>query len=160
MGFSVMLEIIAILLFLILLCLLPRAVWQLLGFLILLGIINYYFVTSTPTTVSPGVVIAALFVVVFAFAWLIIGMVWRFYKEGQHRGAPPFCLRVSDQRRQAMIKSTADGYFVEQNGDCWQSVFPMAEASKSQLHATTADAVLYMVTECHVPRAKIVIAPS
>lgn len=27
-----------------------------------------------------------------------------------------------------------EGYFVEHNGDCWQSVFPSAESAKSQLH--------------------------
>lgn len=43
-----------------------------------------------------------------------------------------------------------EGYFVEHNGDCWQSVFPQAEANKSQLHGDVADAFAYMTLECGV----------
>ncbi len=41
----------------------------------------------------------------------------------------------------------AEGYFVEHNGEQWQSVFPSAEAHLSQLHVTVADAIVYMIDE-------------
>ena len=47
------------------------------------------------------------------------------------------------------------GYFVEHNGDCWQSVFPANEANKSQLHTTIIDALDYMVQECGIRRTQI-----
>lgn len=37
-----------------------------------------------------------------------------------------------------------EGYYVEWNGDCWQSVFPTSLAECSQLHSTVDDACLYM----------------
>jgi hypothetical protein len=49
------------------------------------------------------------------------------------------------------------GYFVEHVGDCWQSVFPDAEAEHSELHDTAHDALNYMVTERGVPREKIAV---
>lgn len=49
------------------------------------------------------------------------------------------------------------GYFVEHNGDYWQSVFPSWEAEKSQLHTTTKDALIYMTKECGIKRAEIKI---
>jgi hypothetical protein len=52
-----------------------------------------------------------------------------------------------------------EGYFVEHNGDCWQSVFPSAEASKSQLHMTISDALSYMHRECGVPMERIRVLP-
>jgi hypothetical protein len=48
------------------------------------------------------------------------------------------------------------GYFIEHNGDCWQSVFPAWQAELSQLHTTIEDALSYMITECGV-RADITI---
>jgi hypothetical protein len=36
-----------------------------------------------------------------------------------------------------------EGYFIEHNGDCWQSVFPEAEAAKSALHDTITDALAW-----------------
>jgi len=47
------------------------------------------------------------------------------------------------------------GYFIEWNGDCWQSVFPSWEAEKSALHQTWKDALAYMVHECGVSTKKI-----
>lgn len=44
----------------------------------------------------------------------------------------------------------SDGYYVEFNGDLYQSVFPAHEAVKSQLHLTTDDALSYMRNECGV----------
>lgn len=44
-----------------------------------------------------------------------------------------------------------EGYYVEHNGDCWQSVFPSSEASKSQLHDTVFDAMHYMHGDCGIP---------
>lgn len=38
-----------------------------------------------------------------------------------------------------------EGYFVEWNGEDWQSVFPSAESELSQLHANPMDAVLYIL---------------
>lgn len=52
---------------------------------------------------------------------------------------------------------TTQGYFIEHNGECWQSVFPEPEAAKSQLHETIDDARSYMVSECGVPEALIQI---
>lgn len=48
-----------------------------------------------------------------------------------------------------------EGYYVEHNGDCWQSVFPKAEAHLSQCHATVEDAVDYMVNECGKPQPTV-----
>lgn len=50
---------------------------------------------------------------------------------------------------------SSEGYFVEHNGDTFQSVFPSAEAAKSQLHTTVPDAINYMVEECGIDRNKI-----
>jgi len=36
------------------------------------------------------------------------------------------------------------GYYVEHNGDCWQSIFPSREAHLSQNHVTVADAQEYI----------------
>lgn len=48
-------------------------------------------------------------------------------------------------------------YYVEHNGDCWQSVFPTAEAAKSQLHVTVSDALDYMISECGINGEDIII---
>lgn len=50
-------------------------------------------------------------------------------------------------------------HFVEHNGDCWQSVFPIEHSHKSQLHTTTKDAIDYMVDECGVDPDEIKIIP-
>lgn len=50
-----------------------------------------------------------------------------------------------------------EGYFIEWNGEGWQSVFPSNEASKSQLHTDIVDAIYYMVKECDVDRRKIFV---
>lgn len=47
-----------------------------------------------------------------------------------------------------------EGYYIEHNGDCWQSVFPEKEAHLSQLHDTIGDALEYF-REQRVPRNKI-----
>ena len=49
------------------------------------------------------------------------------------------------------------GYFVEHNGDCWQSVFPHEQSEKSCLHDTQIEALAYMVNECGVPLDGILI---
>jgi len=38
---------------------------------------------------------------------------------------------------------TSEGYYIEHTGDCWQSVFPQAEAELSQLHSNVEDALAY-----------------
>lgn len=50
-------------------------------------------------------------------------------------------------------------YFVEHNGDCWQSVFPASENEKSQLHPTSVEALDYMCCECGVPPDAIRVIP-
>jgi hypothetical protein len=50
-------------------------------------------------------------------------------------------------------------YFIEHNGDCWQSVFPATEHEKSQLHGDSDDAFAYMHYECGVPADAIRIVP-
>lgn len=42
------------------------------------------------------------------------------------------------------------GYYVEWNGDCWQSVFPAHQAHLSNLHETPEDAASY-IEECAGP---------
>ena len=41
-------------------------------------------------------------------------------------------------------------YYIEWNGEIWQSVFKTPEAEKSQLHTTLDDAFAYMRDECGV----------
>ena len=53
----------------------------------------------------------------------------------------------------------ADHYFIEWNGDCWQSVFPAWCAEQSQLHTDVEDAVDYMTHECGVDRELIKVIP-
>ena len=52
-----------------------------------------------------------------------------------------------------------EGYYIEHNGDCWQSVFPSKEAEQSSNHETLNDAMEYMTGECHIPRNKIIVVP-
>lgn len=52
-----------------------------------------------------------------------------------------------------------EGYFIEHNGEFWQSVFPSYESQKSQLHSDVDDAFYYMNTECGVPAAAIIVCP-
>lgn len=42
------------------------------------------------------------------------------------------------------------GYYLEWNGEQWQSVFPSNEAHKSKLHDTMLDAFEYMYGECSI----------
>lgn len=60
-------------------------------------------------------------------------------------------------RAQATPVELATGYFVEHNGDQWQSVFPVHEADRSQLHTTIDDALTYMCDELRIPIQKIAI---
>jgi len=54
-----------------------------------------------------------------------------------------------------------EGYYVEFNGDEWQSIFPSVESNKSQLHRNIVDAVRYMNEECDIPISKInLVAPA
>ena len=46
--------------------------------------------------------------------------------------------KIADLKDQAL-----EGYFIEYNGDYWQSVFPSAEAEFSQLHTSVEDALAY-----------------
>ena len=48
-----------------------------------------------------------------------------------------------------------EGYFVEWNGDQWQSVFPSSESNHSSLHTSVDDALFYMVDELGIPRDDI-----
>ncbi len=50
-----------------------------------------------------------------------------------------------------------EGYYVEHNGDCWQSVFPTSYAKLSQLHTDIDDALEYMVHECGIPQEMITV---
>jgi hypothetical protein len=50
-----------------------------------------------------------------------------------------------------------EGYYIEDVGDGWQSVFPSDEADLSQLHVDVADALEYMTQECGIPRERITI---
>jgi hypothetical protein len=52
-----------------------------------------------------------------------------------------------------------EGYFVEYNGECWQSVFPSCYADMSSLHLTIDDALDYMTNECGVDLNLIVVCP-
>lgn len=49
------------------------------------------------------------------------------------------------------------GYFVEFNGDCWQSVFPEEDADQSALHTSIDEALAYMTHECGIPRDAITV---
>ncbi len=51
------------------------------------------------------------------------------------------------------------GYFIEHNGEFWQSVFPSNESTKSQLHTSVDDAFAYMAFEQGVDPEAIVILP-
>lgn len=48
------------------------------------------------------------------------------------------------------IEENGEGYFVQDNGDNYQSVFHSHESELSQLHTTIKDAVDYMVNECNI----------
>ena len=50
-----------------------------------------------------------------------------------------------------------ESYFIEFNGEHWQSVFPEKESEKSQLHTTSEDGINYMTKECGIPIEKISI---
>lgn len=52
-----------------------------------------------------------------------------------------------------------EGYYIEHNGECWQSVFPSNEAGKSQLHTDPDDAFAYMHYECGIPAESIIVLP-
>ena len=41
------------------------------------------------------------------------------------------------------LKFGAEGYFVEWNGEFWQTVFPAEEAHLTQLHGSIEDALAY-----------------
>ena len=46
-----------------------------------------------------------------------------------------------------MTTKTKEGYFVEWQGDNWQSVFPSHQSDFSQLHVTFKDALVW-IQEC------------
>lgn len=48
-------------------------------------------------------------------------------------------------------------YFVEDNGEFYQSVFPENEAEKGQLHTSKEDGLDYMVYECGIDVNEITI---
>lgn len=54
--------------------------------------------------------------------------------------------------------SAAVGYYIEWNGDCWQSVFPRNELELSELHTSVEDARAYFaevkpgITPIIIPR--------
>lgn len=48
------------------------------------------------------------------------------------------------------MKTEEQGYFIEFNGEFYQSVFPENEAEKSQLHYELPDALDYMTLECGI----------
>lgn len=49
------------------------------------------------------------------------------------------------------------GYFIEFNGEFYQSVFPENEAENSQLHWELPDALKYMILECGIKEELITI---
>lgn len=52
-----------------------------------------------------------------------------------------------------------EGFFIEHNGDCWQSVFTSEMSEKSQLHDDINDAFRYMTEECQIKDHITVINP-
>lgn len=51
-----------------------------------------------------------------------------------------------------------EGYYIEHNGEFWQSVFPSEEAHKSQCHTNINDALAYMRDECGIEPSKIMVS--
>lgn len=49
------------------------------------------------------------------------------------------------------------GYFIEFNGENYESVFPENESEKSQLHYDLPDALEYMILECGVKEELITV---
>jgi hypothetical protein len=54
-------------------------------------------------------------------------------------------------------RTTKQGYYVEFNGEFYQSVFPQSQSELSQLHTSIDDAIDYFVNECAIDRNLIVI---
>ena len=46
--------------------------------------------------------------------------------------------------------TVTERYYVEWNGDCWQSVFPSWQSELSALHASASEAVHYLIDDCGV----------
>lgn len=56
-----------------------------------------------------------------------------------------------------MEKILIEGYYIEYNGEYYQSVFPSGESEKSYPHTSVKDALNYMVNECGIKREQIKI---
>lgn len=59
----------------------------------------------------------------------------------------------------ATLNDSREVYAIEWGGECYQSIFPIAEAYKSSTHTSIEDATNYMVHECHVPQHLIHVYP-
>jgi hypothetical protein len=59
----------------------------------------------------------------------------------------------------ATSKTAIFKYFIQHNGEHWQSIFPAVESDKSQLHTDADDAFAYMHYECGVPAEAIRVVP-
>ena len=62
-----------------------------------------------------------------------------FYGDGKH-----------NENMEGVTTPKKSGYFLERNGEQWQSIFPENESHLSQLHQTIGDGINYMVEECGV----------
>lgn len=52
-----------------------------------------------------------------------------------------------------------EGFYIEFNGDEWQSVFPSARSNESALHPNITDAQDYMIGECGIAPDQISVVP-
>lgn len=58
-----------------------------------------------------------------------------------------------------ITQAKTEGFFIEHNGEFWQSVFPTQYADLSALHFTIEEAKSYMVYECGVSAEDITVRP-
>jgi hypothetical protein len=75
-------------------------------------------------------------------------------ESGGQRDSKPCVADDSATSKTAIFK-----YFIQHNGDHWQSIFPAVESDKSQLHTDADDAFAYMHYECGVPAEAIRVVP-
>jgi hypothetical protein len=73
-----------------------------------------------------------------------------FTAEGEVVGIAGYCDCLYEGLLLSLPKERDEIHCIEHNGDCWQSVFPTAEAHKSCLHETVRAALRYMTEDCAV----------
>lgn len=74
------------------------------------------------------------------------------FQAGKERGAfmgTALYTRDEDEYINS-LNMVVEGYFIEFDGEFYQSVFPENEAHKSSTHSDLPDAVNYMVVECGI----------